>query len=111
MEILDQLFDLLSEKRRRYALYYLDQQDAPITVEELAEQVAEWETNGADSIHGGKFEQIRIDLRHNGLPRASEYKYVQYNQEEKMVELTDTPPEFDAIVSVAKVIERPSRHP
>lgn len=110
MELLDQIFDLLSEERRRYALYYLEQQDGPVSVDKVAEQVAEWKTNGT-SVPGGKFENIEVNLHHVDLPKASEAEYIRYDPEEGLVEVTETPPEFKAIVSVAEVIERPNRNP
>nr|WP_255767200.1 hypothetical protein [Haladaptatus halobius] len=41
MVSLDRVFDLLGKQRRRYALYYLEQQEGPVTVYEVTEQVAE----------------------------------------------------------------------
>lgn len=112
MVSLDRVFDLLSKERRRYALYYLERQDGPVSVDEVAEQVAEWETNGATvSIPEEKFEQIEVELHHNDLPKASEAKYVAYEPEEEVVEVTGTPSEVNAIISVAKAIERPDRNP
>lgn len=110
MELLDQIFALLTEERRRYALYYLEQQDGPVSVDEVAEQVAEWETNGT-SVPEGKYENIKVKLRHTDLPKASEAEYIRYDPEEKIVEVTETPPEFDTIISIAEVIERPNRNP
>lgn len=112
MESLDQIFDLLTKERRRYALYYLEQQDDPVPVDEVAEQVAEWETNGATtSIPEEKFRNIELSLQHTDLPKASETEYIRYNREEGIVEVTGTPPEFDVIISVAEIIERPYRNP
>lgn len=112
MEILDQIFDLLSEERRRYALYYLEQTNEPVSVEVLAEQVAEWETDGPpESIPDEKYEQIEVELYHLELPKASEEPYVKYDPETKMIELTGAPPEVDAVIQIAKVIERPDRNP
>lgn len=112
MDILDQIFDLLSEERRRYALYYLEQQDTAVSVNDLAEQVAEWETNGAsNTIPDAKYKQIKVNLRHRDLPKASELQYIRYDQEAGFIELTEAPTEFEAVLHVAKVIDRPDRNP
>lgn len=112
MDALDQIFDLLSEKRRRYALYHLEREDDPVPLDELVEQVAEWETEGATmSIPEEKYQDIAIELHHSELPEAAEAEYVYYDRSKKMVELTSEPPEFDVVLSVAKVIERPDRNP
>ncbi len=112
MVSLDRVFDLLSDERRRYALYYLEKQDGPVSIDELAEQVAEWETNpGRASVPEEKFEEIELRFIHRDLPKASEAGYVKYDPEEGEIALVDEPREFDAIVSIAEVIERPDRYP
>lgn len=112
MVSLDGIFDLLSEERRRYTLYYLDQQTGPVSVDEVVTQVAEWQSEpGSVSIPEDTFDRIEINLRHVDLPKASKATYVQYDPDAGTVELTGPPPEFDAIISVAKVIERPDRNP
>lgn len=112
MEPLDRVFDLLRRERRRYALYYLEQHDGPVSIDEVAEKVAKWETDGPPaSIPEEKFEQIEVDLYHTDLPKAANAKYVEYDPEEGSVEVTGTPPKVDAIITVAKVMERPDRNP
>lgn len=111
MESLNRIFDLLSEERRRHALYYLEQRDGPVSVDEVARQVADWETNGVTSIPEEKFEEIEVELHHNDLPKASEAKHIEYDPEEDIVEVTGTSPEFNAIISVAEIVERPNRNP
>lgn len=112
MELLDTVFDLLSDERRRYALYYLEQENDPVAVDELVEQVGKWETTDArDSIPEEKFERIEVEFYHTDLPKASELEYISYDQTEGMVELAGAPPQVDAIIQVAKVIERPDRNP
>ena len=112
MELLDQIFEVLSEERRRYALYYLEQKETAIPVEELIEQVAEWEAGRpAESIPDEKFDRIGIEFYHHELPKATDLQYVRYNPDEGLVELTGLPPEVGAIISIAKVIERPERNP
>lgn len=111
MEILDRVFDVLSEERRRYALYYLEQQDGPVSVEELVEQIAAWETDGTGvSIPDENFREIKIELYHTDLPKTATLDYVEYNRESGEVELTEAPPQIDAIVSVVRVMERPDRN-
>lgn len=111
MDSLNRIFDLLSKERRRYALYYLERQDGPVSVDELAEQVIEWETDpAAVSLPEERFERVEIELHHNHLPKASEAEYVEYDPESEEVEITGTPPEFNAIISVAELIERPPRN-
>ncbi|NHN40552.1 hypothetical protein G9C85_02725 [Halorubellus sp. JP-L1] len=112
MTSLDQLFDLLSKERCRYALYYLEEQEGPVSVGDLAAQVGEWEADpGQVPITEEKFRDVKVELHHDSLPRVSEAEYVRYDADEGVVEITDEPPDFRAITSVAKVIERPDRNP
>lgn len=75
MEILDHVFDVLSEERRRYALYELEQQDSPVPIDEVVERIAEWETNGAaESIPEEKFERIELEFYHQDLPKTSDLR-------------------------------------
>lgn len=109
---LDEVFDLLSEERRRYALYYLEQADGPVAVEEVAEQVAKWETgNVVGAIPEDKFERIEVELHHTDLPKATEVEYIEYDPAAETIEVSGVPPEVNAIITVAKVIERPERNP
>ncbi|MFB9807370.1 hypothetical protein ACFFQF_20020 [Haladaptatus pallidirubidus] len=92
MVALDRVFGLLSEERRRYTLYYLEQQTRPVSIDEVAEQVAEWESNpGTVSIPEEKFDRIEVDLRHNHLPKASGAEYIRYDPEVEEIEVTGTP--------------------
>lgn len=110
MESFDRLFDLLSDERRRYALYYLEQQDGPVSLDETVEQVAEWETE-TEVVPEEKFDDVKIDLFHTDLPKASEVDYIHFDREKGVVEIVGEPPEFNAIASFAEVIERPDRNP
>lgn len=111
MEALDRIFELLSEERRRYALYYLEAQDGPASVDEVAEQVAEWERDATGPAPAEEFRDVKMKLCHTDLPKASEVEYLQYNPEAETVEVVGKSPEFDAITAVAKVMERPDRNP
>ena len=112
METLDRVFDLLSKERRRYALYYLEEQEGPVSVDEVAAQVADWENSDATGETIEKeIENVKMNLYHIDLPKASEATHIQYNRKEGTVELVEESPEFDAITSVAEIIERPSRNP
>ncbi|WP_425493569.1 hypothetical protein [Natronosalvus vescus] len=45
------------------------------------------------------------------LPKAAEGEFVEYDPDEGVVDVTGTPVEVDALITVAKVIERPDRNP
>lgn len=108
MASLDTIFDLMSEERRRYVLYYLEQQSDAVPVSDVAEQVAAWENN-PDSAPGGldQYYGLQVDLMHNHLPKAAELAYIEYDPDEQTVELTGSDQKYRAILKVAKRLERP----
>jgi hypothetical protein len=110
MVTLDAVFDLFSKERRRYVLYYLDQQEGSISIEELIEQVADWETEAShEDIPGGKYDQIELSLRHTHLPKTAEVDFIEYHPDKGTINVRGSPTEFDAIVTIAKIIEQPDK--
>lgn len=108
MVTVDTVLDLLSETRRRYVLYYLDNQQMPVQIDELAAEVARMEaqTDGGAEVGTESHDSIRIELRHRTLPRAAEAEFVEYDADSGEIRLTGSPPRFEAIMTVAKVLER-----
>lgn len=112
MESLDELFELLQKERRRYALYYLEQHDHPVAVEEIIAQVTRWEADTADpEVLNEKYDRLEIALTHTDLPKLSEEPYIRYNRETGYIELTNPPPAYKAIIAIAQVIERTHDEP
>lgn len=105
MVSLDAVFELLSNERRRYALYYLKEQNRPVPIDELAETIGDWD----DSAPADPAEKsVEIELQHEHLPKATEVEYIQYNPDAGLVELQGPPPAFNVITEIARVIEQPS---
>ncbi|TYL39378.1 hypothetical protein CV102_08915 [Natronococcus pandeyae] len=82
---LDLVFDLLSNRRRRYALYYLyEQPDGVATIDELTDQIvtvehrtADSETEGESDVHR---ETIQTELQHVHLPKLADAGIVEHDQ-------------------------------
>jgi hypothetical protein len=83
---LDTTLDLLSNRRRRYVLYYLREQGETVSLEELAEQVASWESDADDP---GDAECVLADLYHSQLPRLEESDIITFDPEGGYVTLAD----------------------
>lgn len=77
----DTLFDLLAERRRRYALYaLLGTEDGLADVETLADEVAMWEARtGDEKLTKSHREAVAEDLRENHLPKLAEADIVEYD--------------------------------
>lgn len=110
MEALDEIFTLLSKERRRFALYYLEQAEGPVHIDELTENVSEWESDPSErSIPDEEYEETILTLRHSHLPKAAKAEFVDYDPESNYVEVSGSPPEFRAVLHVAEAIEHPGR--
>lgn len=79
---LDATLDLLSNQRRRYVLYYLREQGGTVSVEELAEQLVEWENDESADRN-----QILADLHHSQLPHLDDAGTVTFDAETGYVSL------------------------
>lgn len=109
METLDEVFTLFSKERRRYVLYYLDQADGKVSLDELVKQIHEWETESShDSVPPDEYENIIIALEHNHLPKIEEATHIEFQRENQQIRISGTSPESNVLLSVSKAIEQPS---
>lgn len=109
MEVLDDVFELLRKERRRFALYYLEDQNRPVHVDELSEKIDEWENDPDPSLSDDEYDDVVLTLKHKHLPKAAQTEFVHYGPEKNVVELTGSPSEFEVVLSVAEAIEQPRR--
>lgn len=107
MASLDTIFDLLARERRRYALYYLENQDGKISIDELTRAIVEWESDPSEAISQEELDEVNLELRHVHLPKTAEVDFIEYDTEEGIVQVSGEPSEFDTVLTVAEVIERP----
>lgn len=85
----DELYDILADKRRRYAIHYLKQREEPVTVRELAEQVAAWENDKAvDDLRSQERKRVYIALYQSHLSSMAEAGLISYDDEAGTVELS-----------------------
>jgi len=85
------LYSALSQKRRRYTLHHLKQQREPVSVQELAEQVAAWE-NGktVQELTSQERKRVYIALYQSHLSTMAEEGLVEYDEDNGMVSLSDS---------------------
>lgn len=105
MASLDTVFELLRTERRRYALYYLDQQEGSASIEEVAEEVAKREKDSDGELAPEQYDRIELSLHHTHLPKTAGAEFIEYDAEAGEVTVQGTPPEYDAVLTVAKVLE------
>lgn len=86
---LDRLFDLLSDRRRRYLFSYLrDRPDEVVAFDDLVSALAEREAH-----HDGYADDrtIAISLIHDHLPRFADAAIIEYDRAERTVRWAGAP--------------------
>ncbi|AUV80901.1 hypothetical protein C2R22_03880 [Salinigranum rubrum] len=106
MNSLDELFQLLSQERRRFALYYLDQADGPVALEELAREVARRENGSPGPASSDDYAEQLITLKHNHLPRIADATHIEYDRDNRFIRITGMTPEADLLLSVSKKLDK-----
>lgn len=108
-EPIDRVLLALSEPRRRYLLYYLDQQgDAHIDEAALFIAACERDCDPSD-VSEDRSEKVRRELYHVHLPKLSEENIIDYDRRSGAMCYQDPPlelPEFLDLASSMELTER-----
>lgn len=85
----DDVFEILSNARRRFMIDYLHQQGGSQSLSDIADHIAsrEYETP-VDQIGNDQRRRVYISLYQTHLPKLVEYGVVEYDEDEKSVSLT-----------------------
>lgn len=84
----DTAFDLLSNARRRLALQYLQEERGPVSIGELATQVAAMENDiPAEEVDSQQRKRTYVSLYQTHIPKLAKAGAVDYDSEEGVVEL------------------------
>lgn len=95
----DELYDLLSNHRRRYVLHFCKRADGPVTLSELAEQVAAWEQDKAIAeLTAAERKRVYTSLQQTHLDRLSDAEVVELDG--NTIELTDRAEELDIYLDI-----------
>lgn len=89
MEV-NSLFSVLAHERRRYALYCLQQYRNPMTLADLADEVAklEYDEETVTEIPAEEVKSVYMSLYHIHIPKMNDCNIVTYEQEKDYVTLT-----------------------
>lgn len=96
------VFDVLSDQRRRHALHVLREHEPPITLSELADEVASKEMEGATTeVPAETLERVYLSLWHWHVPKLSDVGIVEHNREQGTVTLTETTDQLEPYLADA----------
>lgn len=93
----DQIFDVLSNRRRRYVIHYLSQHDGQsVSLGDISRQVAAWETgNDPEYITYDERKTVHTSIYQNHVPKLAEAGIVEYDSRAGTVRPTDAYEEVD----------------
>lgn len=85
-EAVTNTFSTLADPVRRYALDYLDGQEAPVDFDRLATRVAAWHIDGdPEAVDDATLTEMRTALYHMHLPKLAEADYIAWNADTHMI--------------------------
>jgi hypothetical protein len=104
------VFETLGNRRRRYVLHFLKQQDVegPVTIRELSEQLAAWE-NGVDctAVEPKQRKRLYTALHQTHLPKMSQLGIVEYDHAGNTVAIGDSLDQFDIYFDLRRTDDIP----
>lgn len=87
---LDGVFQALADERRRLALQCLHEHEEPMTLDELADQIAAREYGGpVTEIPADEVKRIYLSLYHVHVPKLEETWLVRFDEDERVVSRSD----------------------
>ena len=102
----DELFAVLSNQRRRYALQCLGEEQKPMVLADLVIGVAEREQEAPVSdIPAEDVDRIRLSLYHSHVPKLADVGLVEYTPERELVSLSTESEQVETLVELATVNE------
>lgn len=94
-----EIFDLLSNNRRRYAIHYCKREDGPVTLGDLAEHVAAWELDKeVEEITSAERKRVYTSLQQTHLPTLEQADVIEFD--DRTIELTEEAAELDVYLDV-----------
>lgn len=85
-----EVFNLLQNRRRRFALHYLIQQDRTVSLGELSDQVAAWENDtSVQSLGHDARQRVYVSLRQLHLPHMDRVDVIEFDESAGTVELSE----------------------
>jgi len=95
-----EVFDILSNRRRRYALYALAD-DRTATIGSLAERIAAWENDcPIEEVTSAERKRVYTALQQSHLPKLERTGLVSFDHESGRVRPTDTVQEMDIYLEI-----------
>jgi hypothetical protein len=97
----DDVYEVLSNHRRRYALHYLKQNGRDADLGTLSERVAAWENDVAmEEVSSDQRKRVYTSLQRYHLPKMDEARLLEYDRREGTVELAPRADDLELYMEV-----------
>jgi hypothetical protein len=97
----DETFEMLSNRRRRYALHHLKQTEGAVGLGELSRKVASWECHKSpESVTSEERKRVYTSLQQFHLPKLEETGVVEYDGREGEVALAPAAEDLEVYFEV-----------
>nr|WP_231736988.1 hypothetical protein [Halobacterium sp. CBA1126] len=104
----DELFDVLSNRRRRYAVHALEATDSAAEIGDVAEQVAAWEYGvDVEQVSYEERKRVYTALQQSHLPMMDDAGVVDFDKNRGTVEPTDALDDVEVYMDVVQGNEIP----
>lgn len=98
----DAAFDILSNARRRFVLYYLREAGEPVELGELAKELAAWENETTPSeLTKQERKRVYVSLYQTHIQKLADADVIEYDQDTGMVRLADGSDQIGEYLSIA----------
>lgn len=105
-----EIFDVLQNQRRRYVLQYLKRFEDPVSLSDLATQVAAWEYRTAvEEVTDAQKKRVYTTLQQTHLEKMAGVGIVEYNDDENLVSSTPHTEELTVYLEIVPHSEFPWR--
>lgn len=103
----NEMFEMLSNRRRRFTLHYL-QGTEQAELSDISEQVAAWENEKDQSgVTSGERKCVYTSLQQFHLPKMADKRIVEFDDESNTVELSESADDFDSYLAVLEETDFP----
>jgi DNA-binding transcriptional ArsR family regulator len=86
----DTVFDILSNARRRYVLYYLRKAEEPVELSDLARELAAWENEtGPEDLTDQQQKRVYVSLYQTHIQKLADAGMVDYDKDTGLVSLAE----------------------
>lgn len=103
-----EVFEILSNQRRRYALHHLKQNGDRADLGDIAEHVAAWENDvEVPAISSAERKRVYTSLQQFHLPKLDDKGVLEFDDREGVVELTSMAEDMDIYLEVVQGREIP----